>query len=543
MAEDGRTSVGGVDSPSAVLVVDDDRSMRRLLAAALSLAGFRTVEAAHGAEALEILRHQSFDAMLLDNHMPEMSGLEVVVALRARPETRTLPIILVTGDDDVSDRVRGLQAGADDYVVKPFHPDELVARVRAQLRGQRAWSEAIERQMRERSAIAGALCRVNPDSSPEGTAELVCSELRTLRGLAGAALIVFLSDGFAVPLAVQDLSAWGMESGRPLPRALARYLETRAGEGPWLERETGAAAKAAGAMGGRVVACAPMRRAGEPLGLLALAAAPSTAVGDEPGAALAAAIDFATIAAELLAPSLLEQGERQQRRSRLEDILRTRAFSPVFQPIVELRGAQVIGFEALTRFDDGTRPDSRFAEASALDRGIELERATMMAALGAEPSLPRSAWLSLNVSPPLVLTPGVLEDTLRSVNRPLVLELTEHDRVEDYQSLRRAIDRLGDNVRLSVDDAGSGFASLRHVLALEPSFVKLDHSWVSGIHRDPARRALVAGLTHFAQQTGCILIAEGIETEPELEVLQELAVDLGQGFLFGRPAPVGADIS
>jgi EAL domain-containing protein (putative c-di-GMP-specific phosphodiesterase class I) len=165
----------------------------------------------------------------------------------------------------------------------------------------------------------------------------------------------------------------------------------------------------------------------------------------------------------------------------------------------------------------------------------------MIAALGAEPSLPRTAWLSLNVSPPLVLTPGVLEDTLQSVDRPLVLELTEHDRVEDYHALRRAIERLGENVRLSVDDAGSGFASLRHVLALEPAFVKLDHTWVSGIHRDPARRALVAGLTHFAQQTGCVLIAEGIETQPELEVLQELAVDLGQGFLFGRPVPIGAD--
>jgi EAL domain-containing protein (putative c-di-GMP-specific phosphodiesterase class I) len=260
-------------------------------------------------------------------------------------------------------------------------------------------------------------------------------------------------------------------------------------------------------------------------------------MAEDTGVALSAAIDFATIAAALLAPSLLHQGEHHVRRARLEEVLQRQAFSPVFQPIVELRGARVIGFEALTRFHDGTPPDTRFAEASALDRGIELEAATLLAALDAAPALPDAAWLSVNVSPPLVMADGVLKDALRSAGRPLVLELTEHDRVEDYDALRRAIDDLGGDVRLSIDDAGSGFASLRHVLALRPSFVKLDQSWVSGIHDDPARQALVAGLGHFARSTGCVLIAEGVETEPEREVLRELSVDLGQGFLFGHPAP------
>lgn len=515
-----------------VLIVDDERSMRQLLAAALNLAGFRTVEAANGQQALDLLRQQRFSAVLLDNRMPEMSGLDVLVLLRARADSRTLPVILVTGDDEVADRVRGLQAGADDYVVKPFHPDELVARVRAQLRGQRAWAETIERQLRERSAIAGALCRVNPEATPEGTAELVCHELRSLRGLEGAALVVFLDDGLAVPLAVQNFGSWTMEVGRPLPATTAQYLESRAAQGPWMERDNGNLF-----VGPRneLVACAPMRRSGEPLGLLALVA--SDGEQDDPAVALSAAIDFAGIAAGLLAPSLLEQGDRQHRRSRLEEILRRRAFSPVFQPIVELRGATVMGFEALTRFHDGSRPDSRFAEASALDRGIELESATLRAAINAAAGLPSTQWLSVNVSPALVMTPGVLKEILSASGRSLVLELTEHDRVDDYNALRRAIQELGDHVQLSVDDAGSGFASLRHVLALEPAFVKLDHTWVTGIHADPARQALVAGLGHFARHTGSILIAEGVEHEAERAVLHELAVDLGQGFLFGHPLP------
>jgi EAL domain-containing protein (putative c-di-GMP-specific phosphodiesterase class I) len=327
-----------------------------------------------------------------------------------------------------------------------------------------------------------------------------------------------------------------MEPGRPLPRDVARYLETRAERGPWIEHEeSGRATRPPGRR--ELVACAPMQGDGETLGILALTASAHSNVGEDASATLSAAIDFATITAGLLAPSLLHHGERHQRRAHLEDVLRRRAFSPVFQPIVELRGARIIGFEALTRFHDGTSPENRFAEASALDRGIELEAATLLAALDAAPSLPRTAWLSVNVSPPLVLAPGILEEAVDAARRPLVLELTEHDRIDDYRLLRRALDRLGDNVRLSVDDAGSGFASLRHVLALQPTFVKLDHTWVSGIHNDPARQALVAGLGHFARSSGCILIAEGVETEPELEVLCELAVDLGQGFLFGHPAP------
>lgn len=89
----------------------------------------------------------------------------------------------------------------------------------------------------------------------------------------------------------------------------------------------------------------------------------------------------------------------------------------------------------------------------------------------------------------------------------------------------------------SVDDAGSGFASLRHVLAISPHYIKLDRTWVAGIEADPARQALVAGLSHFAGTTGSELIAEGIETEAEMDAVRQLDVNLGQGYLFGHPLP------
>ena len=120
-------------------------------------------------------------------------------------------------------------------------------------------------------------------------------------------------------------------------------------------------------------------------------------------------------------------------------------------------------------------------------------------------------------------------------DRPVVLELTEHDVIHDYVSLRGGLARFEPKVKLSVDDAGAGFSTLRHVVMLEPEYVKLDRSWVSDIHVDPTRQALVAGLSYFARTTGCELVAEGIESDEERDMLTSLDVSLGQGYLLGKP--------
>jgi EAL domain-containing protein (putative c-di-GMP-specific phosphodiesterase class I) len=162
--------------------------------------------------------------------------------------------------------------------------------------------------------------------------------------------------------------------------------------------------------------------------------------------------------------------------------------------------------------------------------------------------VPPDAWLSLNVSPALMMASASptglgrqgLRDVLDLRDRDVVLELSEQEAVSDYDAMRSAVASAGDGVRLSIDDAGSGFASLRHILRLQPAYIKLDRSWIHGVDTDPARQAMIAGLRHFADQTGAALIAEGIEREEELDTLIELRVDLGQGYLLGRPAALSA---
>jgi EAL domain-containing protein (putative c-di-GMP-specific phosphodiesterase class I) len=131
-----------------------------------------------------------------------------------------------------------------------------------------------------------------------------------------------------------------------------------------------------------------------------------------------------------------------------------------------------------------------------------------------------------------------LRSLISGVSRRLVFEVTEHTAIADYPAFRLAMAALGPKVQLAVDDAGVGFASLNHILQLRAAFVKLDRLLIGGLESDHARQAMIVGLRHFARETGCRLIAEGIETEAELTVLRSLDIRLGQGFLLGRPVPV-----
>ena len=162
--------------------------------------------------------------------------------------------------------------------------------------------------------------------------------------------------------------------------------------------------------------------------------------------------------------------------------------------------------------------------------------ATLLAAVERATTLPGGAWVSLNASAKL-LTRRDMRDAVSSLDRLVVVELTEHERIDDYEMVTDALAGFKPGTRLAVDDAGAGYASMRHILTLRPDLIKLDRDWVEAIEGDAARQALVAGLQHFAQSLGAKLVAEGIETEPELDTLRRIGVELGQGYLFARPAP------
>ncbi|WP_371224164.1 phosphate regulon transcriptional regulator PhoB [Roseovarius sp. 2305UL8-3] len=120
-----------------VLLVEDERAQREVLAYNLEAEGFRVSHAADGEEALLLADEAPPDLILLDWMLPNLSGIEVCRQLKIRPETRGVPIIMISARSEEVDRVRGLETGADDYVIKPYSVAELMARVRAHLRRSR----------------------------------------------------------------------------------------------------------------------------------------------------------------------------------------------------------------------------------------------------------------------------------------------------------------------------------------------------------------------------------------------------------------------
>jgi EAL domain-containing protein (putative c-di-GMP-specific phosphodiesterase class I)/DNA-binding NarL/FixJ family response regulator len=513
-----------------VLVVDDEPAVRDLFARALRDAGYETIKAADGVEALQLIEHHSVALILLDATMPRLDGAGVIRAVRAREATRTLPVILVTAKGDLGDRVDGLEAGADDYMVKPVALDELVARVGAELRRHLTMMQVVERQTQDRRRLAAALHRVREDGSPGARADPFVEDVMLALGLDHLALIGFTADEGAHLVALK--SSWPERDrfglpGSALEPSLAAGLRERAAGGPWMRR-----------LGNnREVACVPLLLQDAPAGLFLFGTVADKGDGSL-SSRMGILLEAAEMAAALLGPTWAADLERLSGRVELEAIIAEGAFTPHFQPIVSLAHRAVVGYEALARFADGVRPDIRFAAAERHGLGHQLELATLRAAVQAATELPYGAFLALNVSPSLVLAGEGLRSVLVGAGRDLVLEITEHARIDDYAAFQAALERIDPPVKVSVDDAGSGYASLRHILALRPAFVKLDISWVRDIEADPARQALVAGLVHFAAEVGCALIGEGIETEAERETLRRLGVPLGQGYLLGRPLPI-----
>ena len=771
-----------IDTGTVILIVDDDAATRDLLATHLRREGFEIREAASGEEALRLIEREAVSLVILDMRMPGMSGTDVVRALRHRLATATLPIMVLTGKGDDYPLASSLGIGADEYLTKPIHLDDLVARVRARLRSQRLAAErakreseqlyralvehsadgilvsdqtgryveaneaicrmlgysredllamfspslsagddplspadmddrlaataagagllverryrrkdgtslasevgfsrlpdgrlqrnirdiserlafdaertrlvsaieqtadsiwmndldgtityvnpaftraygyapaevvgtyagildsgrqdpaffaaiwdsvragrtwtgtivnrrkdgspievesvisvirdadgelagyvqadrdvtherelerAMERDARERDAIETALARIDPAGSPEEIAVAACTVINALPGV-DSTMAVALDDVGGSVLAVVGQLTPAFSPRMAVSAERVAYLRERGSAGPWFEswlpEPGGPWTEAITATGLQATAYAPLRSPRGVIGVVGIASHdPATAPSlIEHMPAVAA---FASILAALLGPKLEARRRDAEGLSAIQAVLDASAFTPFFQPIVDLHSGSIAGYEALTRFADGVRPDLRFAAAARVGLGIPLEMATLRAALEAAVALPPGAYLSLNASPGLI-TSGALRALLGPVARPLVLEITEHVAISDYGALRSELGALGPTVRLAVDDAGAGYASFRHILELAPALVKLDIGLVRGIDSDPARQALLAGMAYFGSKRRIRLVAEGIETMAELRALRTLAIPYGQGYLLGRP--------
>ena len=419
--------------------------------------------------------------------------------------------------------------------------DEVMAyvAVKRDLSVERQLEAHVSRGNRDAHDIASLMREVRPHGTFEATASGFCEAVLRLDFIDAAVIFALRGDEVAI-VGSAGVTLTELQTGqlvdivRPtvfLDRSVdGAWWVDLAEPGPFSDEPLVHAIRSAGV---EAVTFAPVRWNGQVIGLLA------TGTRDRATVAFTASRlplydELGSFAGGLFGAQAETAQHLEATTSTIRAIIAERAFHPVFQPVVALDGGTVVGFEALTRFDDGRPPDEHFALASSVAMGVELEEACAASAIAEASRLPVGAWVSLNFSPRAAVGAAV-HAIIAAADRNVAIEITEHARIDNFDEIRSAVASLTD-CRLFVDDAGAGYAGLHHILELRPDVVKLDISLVRDIDCDPARQALVSGMLYFANLTGTQLIGEGVETPAEAETLRKLGVQYGQGYLFGRPA-------
>jgi EAL domain-containing protein (putative c-di-GMP-specific phosphodiesterase class I) len=239
---------------------------------------------------------------------------------------------------------------------------------------------------------------------------------------------------------------------------------------------------------------------------------------------------------EMIGDVVQQLRERQEEGHRIADVIASRSLNLVLQPIFSLKDGKCLGVEALSRFPAGLgNPEQVFAAAHSAGLGLALERLALNTALAVLPVLTPGQYLSVNLTPSVAYELAD-QDRYFDFLPALVLEITEHAAVDSYAKLRERLrPRREQGLRLAIDDAGAGYASLKHVVELEPDMIKIDRSLVDGSANDRARRSAIRAFVILAEEIGAMVIAEGVEQVEDLQAITDLGVDAAQGYLLGRP--------
>ncbi len=289
----------------------------------------------------------------------------------------------------------------------------------------------------------------------------------------------------------------------------------------------------------RSVVCVPLKCGHSCIGVLTVSSSRPFAFSDRDVATVAGLASF--IGAVVTAVTQLDEVAGEWHSLPVEGVLRDQSFHIVHQAIVGLRTGEVVASEALSRFTSSPSrtPENWFRDAWRVGLGPDLELATAAAALQDLDRLPGHCRLAINVSAALIERPE-LASMLETVDPArIVLEVTELVEAEDIGRTRRALEGLRRHgVQVAMDDAGSGFSGLSRMTELSPDIIKLDRTLIDGIDVDPVRRSLATALVAFATDLGATVVAEGVESENQLEVVYGLGIELAQGYLIGRPVPV-----
>ncbi|MFT4007248.1 MAG: EAL domain-containing protein [Lacrimispora sp.] len=238
----------------------------------------------------------------------------------------------------------------------------------------------------------------------------------------------------------------------------------------------------------------------------------------------------------------------------LDEIIEGQYIVPVYQPIVSLINGKAFGYEALSRISEKSLEmniEQMFKTADETNRAWELETLCRTKALESAATMDREKKLFLNVNPNVIHDNGFKDGFTKSHLekygldfRNVIFEITERVAIMDSNAFLGSISHYkNQNYGIAIDDVGAGYSALSVISDVKPNLMKLDMSLVRNIDKDKTKQLLCKALVDFGKSAGIQLIAEGIETEEELETLIKLNIDLGQGYFLGIPQKSFTDIA
>lgn len=509
------------ESPAKrVLVVDDDVQLTRVVGDLLAAEGFHCETATGGDQALRALATRPFHLVVLDRHMPEIDGLEVLHWIRQQPELTRLPVIFLTADDSPDSSVSGFREGADDYVVKPFDPEILVARIRRRLETTATWSGLVELEAKRRQAMRTvAELAAGPGDVLSISADL-CEQLVLLDEVAEAVLFEVAGDVCGVVAAAGrgELSLTSILDGTP--EASSRLIDalTEAPRYVSLRDRDGRAA------------VAPIRAARHVVGFLVVVP-PDPDELPQSDVAMGLAVDFAALASGVLGRAIQATAGRRIDRHRIERILADHSFHSLFAPVLDLRNHAVVGHRVSTRFYDGDSGQV-FATADAAGLGTRLRVAVARDVARRARIFDPGQWLIVETSPHEAV-PDELWDALSPLGTDrIVLDVTTARRRRGTV-VPPDLSGLPDGVRLLVDH------DLADVYDRTPVILAVPDSITRRLADDRHARADLAARRHLAAEMGAELLATDLPDAPALEYFAELSIDLAHGASIGKPIMVG----
>ncbi|MBE9108108.1 EAL domain-containing protein [Nodosilinea sp. LEGE 07298] len=566
--------------PSAsILIVDDDPNNFDVIDTLLDAEGYQLHYASTGEAAIAALDHLEPDLILLDVMMPGLNGFEVCHWLKSSPTWATLPIIMVTALSEKQDLARCFSAGANDFISKPIHRLELIARVRSLLilREQYQQLETFNAQLEvkvlkrtaqlqaiishdaltqlpSRAALNQTLAELlQAENSAFAVIYLDCDQFKLINGSFGYALSNQLLRAIAArlqQLVPSDglLACLGGNEFCILLRQTSGIERVK-----WLIQTVLDSFKTPFSVSGVnifITACL-----GVVLGHSDYSS-PEQLLQDA-GIALYRAKQQGVGSYQFFDPQMHQtMVDRLALENDLKRALDRQEFVVYYQPIVHLKTLKIAGLEALVRWQHPTRGLVAPGEFIPLmeTTGLVVPVGLLVLKLACQQlhRWQQQGWtdltMSVNLSVRQFACPTLLDDIDQILAATgidparLKLEITESAIMDNAETAIVLVEALRSRqIQISIDDFGTGYSSLGYLHQFSVNDLKIDRSFTSQIQVLTSKYKVVDTIITLGKQLGLTVTAEGIETQPQLERLQQLDCEMGQGYLFSKPLPA-ADI-